>query len=130
MFAEVKEICLKVEEKHIGKIFKLIVKHNGCPELLDLLQALIKVCGCLSDLIVTAFHHFVFQVEDIDLPLKQNQTVIVKYFNLNREKFCDSFLGKDSKKEEERYYISPFNSITIRWLRGYTLPYFIGDYFY
>lgn len=43
------------------------------------------------------------QAEDIDLPLKQNQTVIIKYFNLSRDKFCDDFLGKEKKKEQKRY---------------------------
>ena len=49
MFTGVKEICLEIKERHIEKIFKLIVKpeYNGCPELLELLQAVVKVHGCL-----------------------------------------------------------------------------------
>ena len=43
MFTGVKEICLNIKEKHIEKIFKLISKHNGCPELLETLQAVVKV---------------------------------------------------------------------------------------
>ena len=57
MFTGVKEICLKIEERHIEKIFKLIVKYNGCPEMLELLQAVVKVyvVVCVAT-IVLIFH--------------------------------------------------------------------------
>ena len=46
VFTGGKEICLRISEKQIDKIFKLIVKseHSGRPELLEMLQAVVKVC--------------------------------------------------------------------------------------
>jgi len=46
VFSGGKEICLRVEEKQIDQIFKLIVKskHSGRPELLEMLRAVVKVC--------------------------------------------------------------------------------------
>ena len=40
--------------------------------------------------------------------MRQNQTVIVKHFNLNRKAFCDSLL--ELKKEQERYLTINQNS--------------------
>ncbi|XP_065910466.1 inositol 1,4,5-trisphosphate-gated calcium channel ITPR1-like [Dysidea avara] len=85
VFTGGKEICLRISEKQIDKIFKLIVKseHSGRPELLEMLQAVVKA-------------------EDIGLPLKRNQTLVIKYFNLSRDKFCDEFLGRSPEKEQMR----------------------------
>ncbi|XP_065894275.1 inositol 1,4,5-trisphosphate-gated calcium channel ITPR1-like isoform X2 [Dysidea avara] len=79
------EICLRVRETQINHIFDLIVKSesSGRPEWLEMLRAIVKT-------------------EDIDLPLKRNQKLVIKYFNLSREKFCAEFLGKTQEKQKMR----------------------------
>ena len=45
MFTGGKEISLRVKEKQIDRVFKLIVKskHSGRPELLEMLLAVVRV---------------------------------------------------------------------------------------
>jgi len=60
-------------------------------------------------MIVVHDYHGCIQAEDIDLPLKRNQTLVIKYFNLSRSKFCDKFLGRSQEKEKMRYSIITCN---------------------
>jgi len=39
-------------------------------------------------------------VEKIDLPVKNNQNVIIKFFRMRREKFCDHLLQKEREKKQ------------------------------
>ena len=101
------EICLRVKETQINHIFDLIVKSesSGRPEWLEMLRAIVKVCYNMNSYIIILLYVLLWciKTEDIDLPLKRNQKLVIKYFNLSREKFCDEFLGKTQEKQKMRY---------------------------
>jgi len=53
VFTGGKEICLRIREAQIDRIFKLIVKSefSGRPELLEMLQTIVKVCYKIATII-------------------------------------------------------------------------------
>jgi len=53
VFTGGKEICLRIRETQIDRIFKLIVKSecSGRPQLLEMLQAIVKVCYKIATII-------------------------------------------------------------------------------
>ena len=79
------EMCLKVSETQVERLFNLIAHHGeeGRPELILTLQAMAKV-------------------EDLDLPVKRNQAFIIKYFSKTRDKFCDHILGEGKSTERRK----------------------------
>ena len=48
VFTNCAENCLRLKEKHVEKIFQLVtMSDRALPELIDLLQVIIKVCNIL-----------------------------------------------------------------------------------
>jgi hypothetical protein len=70
------EICLRVKEEQVERVFHLISEGGGgSPDLLHTLQSMVKV-------------------EDLDLPIKRNQAFVIQYFSKTRDKFCHHLLGE------------------------------------
>lgn len=100
------EICLKIKEQQVEKIFELIAEDGstGRSELLGLLKAITKVNEFLMlQTKNTAINFASVQVEELDLPLKRNQASIIKYFSITRSAFCDDLLGLEEEKHHRRW---------------------------
>ena len=62
--------CMKVQPKQLEKIIQLIgVHHERVPEFLQLLTAIVKV-------------------EGLDMPLKRNQSYVMKFIMQSYNKIC------------------------------------------
>lgn len=99
------ELCLKLKEHHVARIFSLIAQPElpGRPELLHALQAMAKVRKLVLLFLVligSIIHDIVYplKVEKLDLPIRRNQAFIVTYFSKTRERFCDHLLGDDKQE--------------------------------
>jgi inositol 1,4,5-triphosphate receptor type 1 len=86
VFSDFQEVCLRVQERQIGEVFRIIVNPktsaSGQAGLLQMLRALTNT-----------------KVNDSYLPLKRNQNFIVKHYSKNRE-FFEVVLGQ--ARQEDR----------------------------
>ncbi len=72
-------VCMKVADHQVQKVMTLVAKHRSdVPQFLDLLSAIVKV-------------------EELDLPLKRNQTYVMTYFMQYRTEIAYVI---DQSKEE------------------------------
>ena len=98
------ELCLKVREDQIAKVFTWIAQKElpqGCPELLYALQTMAKVGKLQNSLVINYYdleYLFIAKVENLDLTVKKNQAFIVTHFSKTREKICDHLLGEGKKR--------------------------------
>ena len=140
-----------MSESHIKRIFEIIV---GCYNIrvqarfIVTLLAMAKVCwlhkhSCQQEsthtysntllfiILTNNLHLPVFQVEELDLPVSNNQNMIVKNFCQFQDNFCDDILGKRQDLEHRRMII--LKGVRLIW--GYksetfqTLYIFVRHYY-
>ena len=113
MFTGGPELCLQVEAEHIAQIFDFIVSTENPAmqsKFMKVLQAMAKVeiNSCIFTLCTLSLQHFscLLQIEKLDLPVLQNQLVIVQQFCKQREdSYSDlnDLLGEEKEKRAKRW---------------------------
>ncbi|KAI8488683.1 hypothetical protein Bbelb_337120, partial [Branchiostoma belcheri] len=98
IFTGNKLACLKVQQHHVEQVWKLVEEHGEmCCEFLDLLNAIVKV-------------------EELDLPLKRNQSFVMKFFMQYRSEVA----GVIDRSAEERMtvFTATQNIGDLRYMMG------------
>ncbi|EDV25315.1 uncharacterized protein TRIADDRAFT_55241 [Trichoplax adhaerens] len=80
IFTGNKDTCLKIRASEVYAIMKLVAEYKEeAPELIDLLNAIVKV-------------------EELDLPIKRNQGLVMKYFMEYRDRIAEIIDNVDKRK--------------------------------
>ncbi|CAH1239566.1 ITPR1 [Branchiostoma lanceolatum] len=98
IFTGFKLTCLKVQQHHVEQVWELVEEHGEmCCEFLDLLNAIVKV-------------------EELDLPLKRNQSFVMKFFM----QFRSEVAGVIDRSAEERMtvFTATQNIGDLRYMMG------------
>ena len=68
LFRDNQRLCMAIKESHIVKLVRLLAEYNTqIPNMLELLNYIVKI-------------------DSIDLPLKRNQTLVLRYMTMRRAK--------------------------------------------